>query len=453
MRGILLLFFFVLVSSAWAGEMKVNLAAPGVLPGVTREMRTAGFWVARHPSPDEPVLSARGVTILNRRLEAAGLTEDLTRVPAVVPGGSVRGQLTEIIDGLKKRILFDTDGKPVSRDFVAGFDREVDSVPDQVEPLFGFIVRPAALRLLPTAVSLYAEPGDVDFDELQNSGLETAAPVMVLAHSRDRQWLFVHDAISSGWVSAASVARTPRAVFARYASPSRPLVIISARADVFLDKEMTEYLIAARMGTVFSFKSVSPSFWEVEVPVVDGNGQARFVSAYIPKKDASAGPLAYTPRVIYEQAFKLLDAPYGWGDMNGGQDCSRFLQMVFASVGICLPRNSAVQGKVGVMLGGFNEKLPAAKKASFIIEEGLGGATILRLSGHIVLYLGSYDDKPCAIHSAWAYREPFPAGEGKAGGERARVIGRVAVTSLDLGAGSSKGSLLERVLSARILKN
>ena len=440
------LFCLSVCHLAWADEVKVNAAAPGVLPGVTTEMRSAGFWVARHPAPDEPLMTSKAIVVLNRRMTAAGLTEDLARVPAVLPGLKVRAELSEIIDGLKKRTLFGADGKAVSAEFVAGFDREVDSIPEKVDVLFGFMVKRTDLRLLPTATSLAAEPGDADFDEIQNSALELGEPVAVLAHSRDRQWLYVHDAISSGWVSVASVARAPHAVFVNRALQARPLVITSARADLFLDKEMTEFLAPARMGALFSYKSLSAGYWEVEVPAVSPDGEVKFVPAYIPKKDASAGPLAYTPRVIYEQAFNLLDAPYGWGDMNGGQDCSRFLQMVFASVGVQLPRNSSLQGKVGAMLPGFNEKLSSAQKASVIVKKGVGAATILRLQGHIVLYLGSYNDKPYAIHSAWAYREPLPDGS-----QRARIIGRVAVTSLDLGGGSAKGSLLERVISARVL--
>lgn len=447
MRTILSVVFCLIAAAAWGDEVRVNFAAPGVLPGVPVEMRTPGFWVARHPSVDELLLNARGVAALNRRLTAAGLTEDLGRVPAILPGSKVRAELLEIINGLKKKTLYGGDGKTVSADFVGGFDREVDSISEQVDVLFGFIVKFTSLRLLPTAVPLYAEPGDVDFDELQNSGLEINTPVIVLAHSRDRQWLYVHDAISSGWVPAASVARAAHAVFVKHALLPRPLIITSGRADLFLDKDMTEFLAAARMGTALGYKSVTPAYWEAEVPAVNAEGEVKFVSAFIPRQDASAGPRPYSPRVIYEQAFKLLDSPYGWGDMNGGQDCSRFLQMVFASVGIHLPRNSAQQGKAGLPLGGFNAEMSSAAKGSAILARGLGAATIVRLQGHIVLYLGSYNDKPYVIHSAWAYREPTPDGT-----QRARVIGRVAVTSMDLGGGSAKGSLLERAISARIVK-
>ncbi|MBF0388160.1 MAG: SH3 domain-containing protein [Candidatus Omnitrophica bacterium] len=447
MRTVLSLLFCLMAGVVWADEVKLNIAAPAVLPGVTVEMRSPGFWAARHPSPDELVLSDRGVQVLNRRLAAQGLVEDLSRPARILPGSKVREYITEIIEGLKKRVLYAPDGKAVSADLIAGFDREVSAVPEKVEVLFGFTVKPVDQRLLPVYGPLYAEPGDVDFDELQNSRLDINTPVTVLAHSRDRKWLFVRNAISSGWLPAEAVARATYEVFIQHSNSPRRVIVTSARADLFLDPARTEYLTTARMGAAFTYKSVSADYWGVEVPAAGLEGQVKFVTAYIPKKDASSGPLAFTPRVIYDQAFKLLDAPYGWGDMNGGQDCSRFLQMVFGSVGIILPRNSAEQGKVGTVLAGFKEQLAPDAKSAVIVAQGLGGAVILRLQGHIVLYLGSYKDQPYVIHSAWAYREPLPDGT-----QRARVIGRVAVTSLDLGAGSAKGSLLQRIISARILR-
>jgi hypothetical protein len=447
MRVLAGICIFFLVGVSWAAEIKVNTAAPGVLPGVTAVMRSAGFWIGRHPSVDEPVLTSGAIDQLNRRWVEQGLVTDLAAVPAVLPGVKVRGMIAAINDGLKKKTLYAADGSSADPSFVAGFDREVDAVPDQVNVLYGFIVKPADQRLLPTDRALTLEAGDIDFDEIQNSVLDAGTPVLVLAHSRDRRWLFVQNAISSGWVLSSNIARSPADVFRRRASVARAVVVTSSRADVFLDKALSEYSLSARMGAVFMYKGLTTDHWEIEAPVADANGEVKFVPAFIPKKDASAGALPYTPRTIYEQAFKLLDAPYGWGDMNGGQDCSRFIQMIFASVGLQLPRNSAQQALAGDALDGFKEGLGAADRAALLVTKALPGVTVLALKGHIVLYLGSCNDKPYVLHSVWAYREPMPDGS-----QRARVIGRAAVTSLDLGAGSAKGSLLERLIAARIIR-
>ena len=64
------------------------------------------------------------------------------------------------------------------------------------------------------------------------------------------------------------------------------------------------------------------------------------------EEDVHPGFLPYTARNIYKQALVMLNQPYGWGDMYGEQDCSRFLQMVFATVGIMLPRDSKDQAQV-----------------------------------------------------------------------------------------------------------
>jgi len=61
------------------------------------------------------------------------------------------------------------------------------------------------------------------------------------------------------------------------------------------------------------------------------------------------------------------------------------------------------------------------------------------MKGHIMLYLGTIDNKPFAIHSVWAYRQ---RGKEK---DVIRVLNRVTVSDLLLGQGSQKGSLLQRM--------
>jgi hypothetical protein len=60
--------------------------------------------------------------------------------------------------------------------------------------------------------------------------------------------------------------------------------------------------------------------------------------------------------------------------------------------------------------------------------------------------LGKDNDRLYAIHAIWAYREKGPEGDVPT------VLGRVVVSDLSLGEGSSKGSLLERIVAVRLLK-
>ena len=114
---------------------------------------------------------------------------------------------------------------------------------------------------------------------------------------------------------------------------------------------------------------------------------------------------------MIDQAFKLINTPYGWGGMFGEQDCSKFLYEIYACAGIYLPRNSTIQSKIGnVILDLKNsDEFTEEEKLNFIKDNCIPGITLFRLRGHIMLYLGNNNEKPYVIHSIWAYREKLPA--------------------------------------------
>jgi hypothetical protein len=124
--------------------------------------------------------------------------------------------------------------------------------------------------------------------------------------------------------------------------------------------------------------------------------------------------------------------------MHGEQDCSAFLDEVFAVMGIILPRDSKDQAQTGQMLAQFEEKTLGPQKIE-AFGGVLGGITLLPMKGHIMLYLGMVDERPYAIHAVWAYRER------KGDKDVPRVMNRVVVSDLSLGEGSQKGSLLKRL--------
>ncbi len=176
------------------------------------------------------------------------------------------------------------------------------------------------------------------------------------------------------------------------------------------------------------------------------DGRARWTRAFIARRDVSEGYLSYTPRTAITQAFKLLDAPYGWGDLDGGQDCSRFIRMVFATMGFDLPRNSAGQARAGLSIAEFDESSLPSQKAAVIESRGCGGIALLYLKGHVMLYLGSVEGRSYVIHATSGYRER------KGAHEVFLPLGRVVVSDLSLGEGTARGSLLERIRAVRLLR-
>ncbi|MBF0486107.1 MAG: SH3 domain-containing protein [Candidatus Omnitrophica bacterium] len=444
--SLLLSLFLILTAGVYADEV-IYYHAPSELPYVSPGMNSAGFWIGRHPQADRLVMNFSQVEAFNANNRKEGLVDDLLKFPDKYDGAKLKKEIGDIVESFKWRELYKKDGTKIDESFSAAQVEisNISSIPASVNVRYGFISQWADERLLPTDEVLSVKAADVDFDELQNSGLEPGTPVVILHQDKTGGWLFVKDRVASGWVRAGNVALATKDIFNEHLRRRDSIVVVGARADIYAERERLHFVAAVRMGTRFLYKNTVGRVVEIAFPVRQPDGNVKFVSGFMSADDVSLSPLPLTARVILTQAFKLLGAPYGWGDAHGRQDCSRFIEMVFASVGVEMPRNSAEQGKVGISLAEFDDAVAKEARLKLLNDKALSALTILRLKGHIVLYLGMVNGVPYAIHETWGYREKTPEGE------RTRVIGRVAVTDLSLGDSSSKGSLLDRIIDVRLI--
>lgn len=193
------------------------------------------------------------------------------------------------------------------------------------------------------------------------------------------------------------------------------------------------------MGTTVQMVRSSPDGYAVKIPTRGKGGELVLLDDVVRAHGISDGFLPYTRRNVLVQAFKLLDAPYSWGGSNSGFDCSTFVYDAFAVFGIRLPRNSTWQSEVGRRLAHFEDRDGAAERLD-TVHRWQPGVTLLRLPGHIMLYLGEESGKPYAIHAVWGVKDR----DGNI-----MNIDKVAVTDLDLGRGAKGGSLLERITDVR----
>jgi len=451
MKYIPLIICLILLSNqSFADHEQLYYSAPSELPGVTREMKTAGYWISRHPDPDQLIMNEQAINDFNRHnQEVLGLTKDLKKFPQFYDGPALKEQLATKVLELKARGLFMDDGQAAPERFFDEMMAEtaVDTIAKKIPVEYGVVTRFADQRFLPTDLGLYAKPLDIDFDELQNSGLDIGIPVIVLHRSADRRWLYAVSALSDGWVPADTIALCSHQQFKQYISMRKFIVVTDATADIYLDEALTQHYDHVRMGVILPLaKKADKLVYAVLIPAPTSEGMMELRTAYIKKSQASDKFLPHTPRTIFEQAFKLLNKPYGWGDMYGEQDCSRFLQEVFATVGINLTRDSKNQAQVGRALARFDETVDAHQKID-ILGNIPGASVILPMKGHIMLYLGTVDEHPYAIHSVWGYREPSQDEDV------IRVLNRVVVSDLFLGEGSKKGSLLRRLAAVVEIKN
>jgi hypothetical protein len=341
-------------------------------------------------------------------------------------------------------------GTVASDDF---FDRNMrnvnpENIPAEIPLRYGFIVHYASQRVLPSQEALYSKPADVDFDELQNNALDVGTPVVIVHESLDGNWLYVFDRMHRGWVEKSKIAFCNRDDVKTFIESPDFVVVTVPKGDIYSDADLSEWYDYARMGARFLYRGKTEAGdIRVGIPILGINGDVSFESAYMYASEVNEGYLPYTPRTIIRQAFKMINQPYGWGGMYGEQDCSRFIKEVFDTVGLYLPRNSSKQILAGVPIGEYEADTPDSVKIKDLSENALAGATLLRLRGHIMLFLGFAGGDPYAIHEVWGYRE------GRWCGDRIRVINRVAVTDLSLGHGSKNGSWLQRTYAIAIIKS
>lgn len=447
-----LLILFILVLLILVGGCTRSVAplerrywvAPTVLPGVVPDMKTAGFWIGRLDHPNEILLDREGIAALNRDIrERLGLTKDVAGMNSVYDGNELRGRLQRSWQDFAAESLFGADGRAVGAGFYELLAQAMDweSIASTVTVRFGLVVAHADQRLLPTTQPLYAEQGDIDFDELQNNALDIGTPVAVLHQTRDGRWLYVLGPSSDGWLRSERVALCSRGDLRDFTAGDF-VTVTQAKGCLYGDQALTRYTGFARMGTrLFVAPGGTGDTVAVRLPTRGPDGGLEVVTGYLKPDEVTPGCLDYTPRHIIEQAFALLNAPYGWGGIQGEQDCSQFIQEVFATMGIHLPRNSVAQAQVGRVLADLSGLTSEQERFDRLINHAMAGTTVLAMKGHVMLYLGQVEGRPYAIHELWGYREPE--------GDTVRVINRVAVTDLSLGRGASKGSLLERTETAR----
>ncbi len=446
----------LLILSGCAQQSHKPLAAPTLLPGTDRNMLTAGYWISRHPSPDALVLTMEQITGLNRHIENDLKTvTDITRISVPFSGRDLADALQKDIDRLRAKPRYLSSGRQAPSAFYEHLAEDMDMVairpathsdhgPDY-GPDYGVVVRFSDQRILPTLEPLYGDPSEVDFDALQNNTLELGTPLLLLHRTRDLKWTYVRSPSSSGWVESRYIARCSPEALEDFIHPEHFVVILCPKADIYRNPALTYSEEYVQMGVRLPLIEVEENAYQVLIPIRDSQGYLVRQQGYVQKNQAGEGYLPYTARNILQQAFEMLNAPYGWGGMYGEQDCSRYIQQIFATVGVNFPRNSADQAMVGKRVAEFDPDTPEEFKIRSL-DQATGGIAVLYLKGHVMLYLGKAGLMPYSIHETWAYR--VRNGDK----DLTYKINRVAVTDLDLGKGTRNGSLLERLKSVRMVQ-
>jgi cell wall-associated NlpC family hydrolase len=424
--------------------------APTAFQDVDRMMKSPGYWISKLQNPDKVMLNAKEIEAINVKTSANIMyITDVQYLPDKYYRRNAAASYTKYVN-IYSRYYDGHFEKRVGKEYFDEMNKNIDYnlFDSTVNVRFAMTVQYAELRVLPSYEPLYSSKDTLDLDRMQITQLDLASPVAVLYETLDKQWYYAVSEIAEGWLRADTIAFCSQDMIKDYKKWDKNAVIISPKADIYINEEMTEFFDYVSMGTVLPIAGIKDGIAEIRIPrLKDGGTSLGFQKAFINISDISVGYMKYTQRNVIQQAFKHLNSPYGWGGMNGEQDCSSFIRQIFGCFGIKFPRNSTGQIKsTGIFAGEFEKGEQEYLRSQRIIKNGIPAMTILYFPGHIMLYVGNEDEKPYIIHSIWGY------GEETEKESKTYLINRVAITSMNIGEASKKGSLLQRVTLMKNVK-
>ncbi len=317
---------------------------------------------------------------------------------------------------------------------------------------YGITVRNTALRAMPTHTPLFLNPDmageGYPFDYFQHSALWIGSPVYICHVSADGQWVLAETDFSAGWVPAEDVAVVDEAFMTRMrttplAAVTRDKVVLQPHGGPKDRVTGRPGAVTAHIGTLLPLARRSPL--TVVFPRRAEDGRAIWVEVAPAPDEIAPWPLAATPANIARLGNEMIGQPYGWGGLFENRDCSALTRDLLIPFGLRLPRNSATQAKFGAQTDLAGQD--ADQKEARILAGGKPFFSLIRMPGHIGLYVGEYAGRPAMFHNVWGLRVNTAGPDGPMTGRA--VIGKAVVTSLRPGAElpniATEASLLDRV--------
>lgn len=256
----------------------------------------------------------------------------------------------------------------------------LDKIPPQVKPLYGFILHRTDMKLYPTELKVYRKDPHIDYN--QYTTLEAFTPVKILHTSYDGRWYYVQTPWIRGWVKRDAVVVVPYEDWERV--QTLPFLVV-LKDDVLIG------------GTAFGIGSRVPYEEKTEdsylVLLPDGR------KLWIRKnKFLHEGFLKFSQDDIRARLEALLGRPYVWG---GRYDCSALVQNLYAIYGIELPRNSAQQSKTE---GSVEIRFETYQAFKNFLQRLPPFQTLLFMKGHVMIYGGIEDGDVVVYHALYGIK-------------------------------------------------
>lgn len=374
----------------------------------TGAVATADYWVAKETDGDKIILNSQELEKFNQKIRTqSGAVIDLANYPTELTREALQAKIYaamqdyngDMPSGVYKgaAALTWSDWQSVRKNC------NIDNLPQVSTVRYAVTTKRGNLRLLPTSDGYYSSPNDIHYDDLQGTAIDPAQAVAVLADSLDGKFSFVETSDYSGWLSNDVLAATSRESWLKFAAPKQFAVVTANK--ILLGEPNSSDTALYQMGATIPYQLAANAASEVmlELPTraADGNLVVKPFKYNWAEKTLNNGYLPYTANNTIRQAFKFLGDVYGWGGQDDSVDCSSFIQDIYRSMGILLPRDADTQNNSfadGISLSGLSTYERYAN-----LKAQKSGA-ILYKPGHIMLYLGTDDNgTPLIIHSMSSY--------------------------------------------------
>ena len=368
---------------------------------------TADYWVGKNKSGEAVFVATQDLEMLNLQIRqrSANTIVDLPKYPEKVYTQWLKNKITATMtignfQGDEVPKLFKNGAALTEFSFThAKQNCMLDELPTVCEVRYALTIDRTDVRLLPEADGWFESADDTHYDQLQATVIDPSEPVIVLIESKDKQFVFIESRTYAGWVKPSALAFTDRTTWLKYAAPTNYLTVLASRKTIPSGKAF--YQMGGRV-LLRAADLQRDGSWAIYMPAVDANGTIIEQGYNIPNDNGVVkGALACSENNLIRQAFRFLGEDYGWGGLGKNVDCSSFVQDVYRSVGIELPRDTSRQEKAmtrSISLRNMNreQRLELLKKSK--------PGSLLFAPGHVMIYLGTdAEGEPLVIHSISSY--------------------------------------------------
>lgn len=309
-------------------------------------------------------------------------------------------------------------------------------------------IRYTNLRAMPSIRPILKDPSlageGFPFDYLQNSSIHANEPIIVSHYSKDKEWVFVFSSYASGWIKSYEAAFLDDTQASELQNSQKVFIV---KENIPIYDEEGVFLFKSKIGMLFALLAEDENSYTIRVVSSAQNNKAIMLKSKISKETAFLGSQNIDANKLDIVVNELYKNNYGWGGIYEQRDCSSMIRDMFTPFGMWLPRNSYQQSRVGKVID--LKGLSNEEKIQTIKQNAIPFETLLYRKGHIVLYVGTYNNEIIVFHNTWGVRTKENGKDGRF------IIGKALFSTLHLGdelkTYDKNSELLKNLLSMNII--